>query len=76
MAKKKRKKQTLLGLSGMAVCCIGFLLLQEVKELITCEKPETPKLQTEKPEIPELQTGKKEQIIYHEGYTVSYNSDY
>jgi endonuclease G len=29
-----------------------------------------------KPEIPRLQNGRKEQIIYHEGYTVSYNSEY
>jgi endonuclease G len=31
---------------------------------------------SDKPEIPKLQSGRKEQIIYHEGYTVSYNSDY
>lgn len=27
-------------------------------------------------EIPRLQNRKKEQVVYHEGYTVSYNSDY
>ncbi|WP_280778450.1 DNA/RNA non-specific endonuclease [Parabacteroides sp. PM5-20] len=30
----------------------------------------------EKAEIPRLQTKKEEQVIYHEGYTVSYNSNY
>jgi endonuclease G len=29
-----------------------------------------------KPEIPQLQNGRKEQIIYHEGYIVSYNPEY
>jgi endonuclease G len=30
----------------------------------------------ERPEIPQLTVRRKEQIIYHEGYTVSYNSEY
>jgi endonuclease G len=70
--KKKNKKKTnnrifTAGLSGMTICCIALLLLHD------CLYQEG---DDRKPEIPQLQNNRKEQIIYHEGYTVSYNPEY
>jgi endonuclease G len=62
--RKKTKKRTFTaGFSGIAICGILLLLLQD----FTLHQ---------KPEIPQLTAHRKEQIIYHEGYTVSYNSEY
>jgi endonuclease G len=64
--KKKSKRHGLAGwLVGLAACCVGVLFLQH-----------TGSVAGEQAEIPQLQTDRKEQIIRHEGYTVSYNSDY
>ena len=73
MTKKRKKKKTnsrvfTAGLSGMTICCTALLLLHD------CFLHQTGDEQ--KPEIPQLQNNRKEQIIYHEGYTVSYNPEY
>ncbi|MDR2389700.1 MAG: DNA/RNA non-specific endonuclease [Tannerellaceae bacterium] len=52
------------------IVCAGILLMHNMHNDYISE------LTLEKREIPKLQTNRKEQIIYHEGYTVSYNSDY
>jgi endonuclease G len=80
---KKRKKQTkkkaFAGFSGLlafiCVCCLYLYnyLAYPVEGHI---KAETPEIGVEKKEIPKLQSSQKEQIIEHEGYTVSYNPDY
>lgn len=53
-------------------------LVQKVPEILEAKAPT--KLKTENipagAEIPVLKNGAKEQIIKHEGYTVSYNSDF
>jgi endonuclease G len=77
---RKRRKQEksgwkLPGFAKIAICFIGILLLHNCfygnisKQAATCQS--SPEI-----EIPGFQNGREEQIIYHEGYTVSYNTDY
>ncbi len=83
--KKKRKtdiltslKRGFIKLSIYVTSFIGLLFLFD------CFYPLTKKQDSEipeeilnsHPEIPILQKKRKEQIIYHEGFTLSYNSDY
>jgi endonuclease G len=76
--KKAKNRMFTAGLSGVAVCCIALLLLHDcVLHRAGDEKHmATAGTSGEKPEIPQLQNGRTEQIIYHEGYTVSYNPEY
>ncbi|MDR1646104.1 MAG: DNA/RNA non-specific endonuclease [Tannerellaceae bacterium] len=83
MAKKKRtkKKTFAAGLSGILACCCIVLLLHDSISFQggqTSHIPDAAIRETadEKPEIPQLIAPRKEQIIYHEGYTVSYNPEY
>jgi DNA/RNA endonuclease G (NUC1) len=80
--KKAKNKASVKWIMGLLVCCCtGWLFLHDFLQyqLIREENRgeiaagETVDL---KPEIPQLQNGRNEQIIYHEGYTVSYNPDY
>jgi endonuclease G len=71
--KKKTKRQTFIGLISV-ILCTGFLFVHD--SLFSPAETDVKRIVAEKPEIPKLSTGRKEQIIYHEGYTVSYNSDY
>ncbi|MDR2810904.1 MAG: DNA/RNA non-specific endonuclease [Tannerellaceae bacterium] len=78
MAKKKTKGQVSIGFIAMMVCA-GFLFVHNYLFYPVKNVPQTEgtrEITIEKGEIPTLQTDRKEQIIYHEGYTVSYNSDY
>jgi endonuclease G len=76
------KKQRFISFLAMAVCA-GILfanhyLLPPAADI----PPDTPRTEErgdpgcDKREIPGMLTGRKEQIIFHEGYTVSYNPDY
>jgi endonuclease G len=80
MAKKKRKTKRRTGIELAGMMVFTALLLAYNYLSPPAENRRKAEEFTEniagKPEIPRLQTNRKEQIIYHEGYTVSYNSDY
>ncbi|MDR3141559.1 MAG: DNA/RNA non-specific endonuclease [Tannerellaceae bacterium] len=66
-------------MAAYAIACLsGLLLLFNGYFLV--EKTENPVLQQEarstKTELPQLVNNRKEQIINHEGFTVSYNADF
>jgi endonuclease G len=81
--KKVRNRASAKWITSVAVCCCTVWLFlhdflyyrippqEEHKEKVAGEKATDTK-----PEIPQLQNNRKEQIIHHEGYTVSYNPDY
>jgi endonuclease G len=71
MAKRKRKtkkRRLAAWLTAIALACVGLLFMQETESAAADYG--------DKPEIPQLQNGRPEQIIHHEGYTVSYNADF
>jgi endonuclease G len=74
MGKKKRKgrrNQRTFSFTGMTLFFLGVMLMHDCSQQVITGR-NTP----QGPEIPALQNGRKEQIICHEGYTVSYNSEY
>ncbi|MDR1500693.1 MAG: DNA/RNA non-specific endonuclease [Tannerellaceae bacterium] len=80
--KKVRRPAAVKWIMSVVVCCCAVWLF--VHDLLYYPAPQEEdkvvayalKTTGAKPEIPQLQNGMKEQIIFHEGYTVSYNPDY
>jgi endonuclease G len=67
----------LIQMQSIACCLAALLFLPACFYSVTPQHPSTsPPLYQQQAEIPTLQNGRKEQIIHHEGYTVSYNPDY
>jgi endonuclease G len=77
MAKRKKNKNRNKK-AAVVIACLSSLLLLFNSYFLT-EKTETPLPQetlSNRTELPQLANNRKEQIINHEGFTVSYNSDY
>ncbi|MDR1160867.1 MAG: DNA/RNA non-specific endonuclease [Tannerellaceae bacterium] len=76
--KSKRKKKNSKKPAYVIACLAGFLLL--FTNYFLAGEAETPGVHQEacpgKTELPQLVTNRKEQIINHEGFTVSYNADF
>jgi endonuclease G len=73
----RQKRRTFTGLIGLGV----FIFLLAHDSLFPPAEnkqgtDEIKEISTEKREIPKLQMERKEHIIYHEGYTVSFNPDH
>jgi endonuclease G len=72
--KKKRNKK-----AAYVIACLSGLLLLFNGYFLT-EKAETPGLyqdtHSDKTALPQLANNRKEQLINHEGFTISYNSDF
>jgi endonuclease G len=74
MGKKKKKGRSnrkTFGFMGITLFFLVVLLTHDCAQQATVEDNSL-----SGPEIPALQNGRMEQIIRHEGFTVSYNSDY
>ncbi|MDH6303974.1 endonuclease G [Parabacteroides sp. PF5-5] len=69
MTKGKRKIKTYL--SAIIACLVGGISF-----LVACFAPADKMSYPEGAEIPRLQNNRKEQIINHDGFTLSYNADF
>jgi endonuclease G len=61
---------------NLILIAIGLIIVLVTKQAIDIPENHTENSSIEKVEIPAKMTGREEQIIFHTGYTVSYNADW